>query len=709
MLRLFFVSLLTIIICATAQAITLDGLITKGTFECIGVRVQYTGDDNQEATVAVRYREKGTATWLNGHPMIRIVNNRFATSLFWLKENTTYEIELLPEHANGVTINFPQPFEVKTRSSEFPAPGNIWYVDASAANNGTGTAAQPFNEIQEAADVAQPGDTVKVRPGIYREEVRPAQSGNENAWIIYEGIGDGAILDGSEIIDTQAGWQNEGAGVYSKSYSGNPRYACLDDVRLYKHSSVNNLQNDGDGITGGFFISGGKIYVKAPDAGPLTNRVLRVGKITYGFYLNGKHHIAIRNFEVCYFDGENIRLRDSHHCAVQKCKVHHARQMIAIDRILATDNLVEECQIWGTGVPDWPWEICHHDHDCSSNGVRVSNAGEGNVVRRNHVSGVYNGIYVGQWTTNYPEENALENDVYENVIEVVKDDAIEPECQAINLRIFKNECKNLFVAISLAPIETGPTWVLYNTIHSFRPHDKGKGQWMKIAVTPNGTKPMGQVRIYHNSSYSNIAEHNGWNSVGSGNTHFKNNIVRCTRYVFENTVGGPYPPGNEWDYNLFYTTDTGRYIKYENVRMNEAEFKALGFQQMGINAEPEFESPQNGDLRLKPQSPAIDKGILLPGINESFKGNGPDMGAFESAGLDSSSPQLNLERIKLAGVVQGNPTNILSLKVGMQEANLLGEGRWEIEILLASNNLVLPVQIQSETGTTSVEALRINW
>ncbi len=612
-----------------AAALTLEHATVKATFECVGVRVVYSGDEDGDASVTVRYREKGTAEWRQGHPLIRITKNRFVTSLFWLKEGTTYEIELEPADSEGARVAFPQPLEVTTRSSAVPAPGRDLWVEAEAGPGGSGTREDPFNSIQAAARAAQPGDTVRILPGTYQEEVRPPLSGTPEAWIRFVGEGPGVLLDGGETIPTNAGWTALGDGVYSRPFARSPRYACLDDVRLYRHSSLENLRTGGDGIEGGFFVQNGVLYVKAPGGGPIEGRLLRVGRRAYGFYLENLAYIEIRGVEIAYYDEMCVRFRSTHHAILRDCAVHHSRQMVYVDREASADNLIEGNRIWGTGVTGWPWEICHHDHDCSSNGVYLLRAGEGNVVRRNQISGTYNGIYVGGWVQDYPEEWALENDVYDNLLEVIKDDAIEPECHAINLRIFGNVMRNLFVGISLAPIETGPTWVLYNVVHHARPHDKGRGQWLKISITPRGTIPMGEVRVYHNTVYYDDPGHNAFSSGGSGNTHLLNNVIHATRYVFEHRGAGPYPAGNRWDYNNFYTLDASRYVKWENRDLDQEGFRALGFQRNGISAPPRFADPAAGDFRLAPDDPGIDRALHLPGINDDFLGAAPDMGAHE--------------------------------------------------------------------------------
>lgn len=58
-----------------------------------------------------------------------------------------------------------------------PGPGKAYYVDASAANNGNGGQNSPFKTIQAAADAAKAGDTVYVKPGVYKENVLVRASG----------------------------------------------------------------------------------------------------------------------------------------------------------------------------------------------------------------------------------------------------------------------------------------------------------------------------------------------------------------------------------------------------------------------------------------------------------------------------------------------------------------------------------------------------
>jgi hypothetical protein len=76
----------------------------------------------------------------------------------------------------------------------------VYYVCASTGSNAnTGTSQNtPFMTIQAAANIAAPGDTIVVAPGIYRERVAPKRGGTQTAPIIYKSqIKQQAIIRGS--------------------------------------------------------------------------------------------------------------------------------------------------------------------------------------------------------------------------------------------------------------------------------------------------------------------------------------------------------------------------------------------------------------------------------------------------------------------------------------------------------------------------------
>ncbi len=81
----------------------------------------------------------------------------------------------------------------------------IYYVSPTGCDQATGAIDAPLRTISRAAALAQPGDTVRVREGVYREWVKPACGGMHNALrIIYEAMpGEHPVIKGSELIK---GW-----------------------------------------------------------------------------------------------------------------------------------------------------------------------------------------------------------------------------------------------------------------------------------------------------------------------------------------------------------------------------------------------------------------------------------------------------------------------------------------------------------------------
>jgi len=77
-----------------------------------------------------------------------------------------------------------------------------YYVNASAARTGNGTAEKPFQTISQAAAVAKAGDRVLVAPGVYREWVNPQNGGeSDDCRIEYISREKGkAVITGAEPV-----------------------------------------------------------------------------------------------------------------------------------------------------------------------------------------------------------------------------------------------------------------------------------------------------------------------------------------------------------------------------------------------------------------------------------------------------------------------------------------------------------------------------
>ncbi len=88
-----------------------------------------------------------------------------------------------------------------------------YVVSTSGNDNHPGTASQPFQTISRAAHSAMPGDTVLVRPGVYRERVSPPRGGQPGKPITYRATSFGhVVIKGSDLWNPE--WTEHSAGVY---------------------------------------------------------------------------------------------------------------------------------------------------------------------------------------------------------------------------------------------------------------------------------------------------------------------------------------------------------------------------------------------------------------------------------------------------------------------------------------------------------------
>ncbi len=83
--------------------------------------------------------------------------------------------------------------------------GRIWVVAAEhpqADDEGAATSEQPFRTISRAAELAEPGDIIRVHAGVYRERVAPARGGEPGRRIVYEAVpGEKVVVTGADVWD----------------------------------------------------------------------------------------------------------------------------------------------------------------------------------------------------------------------------------------------------------------------------------------------------------------------------------------------------------------------------------------------------------------------------------------------------------------------------------------------------------------------------
>ena len=101
---------------------------------------------------------------------------------------------------------------MRIMTKEIAFAGAVGLVLSLSAETLEVGASRPYRTIQSAADVARPGDVVLIDPGVYREWVKPANAGTEDAPITYRAREKGkTVITGANVVK---GWTKRADGLW---------------------------------------------------------------------------------------------------------------------------------------------------------------------------------------------------------------------------------------------------------------------------------------------------------------------------------------------------------------------------------------------------------------------------------------------------------------------------------------------------------------
>ncbi|MCL2166652.1 MAG: hypothetical protein FWH49_05105 [Clostridiales bacterium] len=617
-------------------------IIEPPTLINLGFEWYVDGDDNANATVAVSYREVGATEWKQGMNLLRTPKtfhqqriypyqtpNMFAGSILDLQEDTEYECKFVMSDPDGVIGNPEVVVTVRTRPEPKPADdGAVYHV---YPYDWSGPKQTPnFQNLMAAyyegwangdwsrfnAPRVKPGDTILVHAGVYKDNVRLYSSE-------LRGTGQGTPFDGT--------------------------YYLIADGTAEKPIAIKAA---GDGPV--IFDGGGNynlFNVQAADYNyfeGLTFVNTKVAILAGVMDIAGCNGLSVKN---CHFEDIGI--------GIEATWSGSKNYYVADNTFLGLEDRTQlmgwNGKVWGVLETGYPELLDSY--------YAIKFYGSGHVVCHNYVAYFHDGIdlctyhmpdgYPGPWIR---DRMCVANDIYNNFVTVMTDNALESDGSIYNTRVMRNLCLNeAEAAISMQPIYGGPVYWIRNIFYH-QPAimaDTSRG----VSGALKFSDPVGGL------VYNNVIAVEAYGTA-STNIHFRNNLILAEdpqASVFVMTNRSNFSSS---DYNGFCPAQPDDGISFgwhspvftnkspvnnaARITRNFATLfdysRATGQDRHSILIDWDvFEKAEHPDrvnigriytideldFRLKEGSAAIDAGVFIPNVTDDFTGSAPDIGALE--------------------------------------------------------------------------------
>ncbi len=271
----------------------------------------------------------------------------------------------------------------------------------------------------------------------------------------------------------------------------------------------------------------------------------------------------------------------------------------------------------------------------SDDGINLQ--GFGNVIAHNRISGFGDAMKTSL-------NGARADDFYGNEILYSYDNGIELDASEGNTRCFRNRFTNTWDTISVQPILGGPAYIFRNIVVN------AADEQMKFhAVNTNPPQEPNGVLVYHNTFVSPKGDlylctpntsHHFWieNNLFVGPAVLANKAVMWCGPVDDGhfDYDGYWPDGG-FSFNLpsgsgyaYFNWPSFAAMQAGGLETHGTLLPGLIFAN-GLIGPPTYQNlmaPQ--DVTLAAGSKALDRGLVLPNINDGFTGSAPDLGALES-------------------------------------------------------------------------------
>src|SRR5262245_38551613 len=190
-----------------------------------------------------------------------------------------------------------------------PAGAATFYVDRANPNctssgPNAGTELTPYCTIQTAVNQrGVAGNTIIVRPGIYREQVS-LTSGAAGSPLVLQAAGPGVIIDGSDDYTTPAQWTLLSGDVWlASTVTWDPLQVFLDGART-DSSVVDPALLPARSYR---WVSGVGLYVNAGGGNPATHQAM-IGRRRFGITLPARSFVTVDGFEITRTEDRGVNM-----------------------------------------------------------------------------------------------------------------------------------------------------------------------------------------------------------------------------------------------------------------------------------------------------------------------------------------------------------------------------------------------------------------
>lgn len=366
-------------------------------------------------------------------------------------------------------------------------------------------------------------------------------------------------------------------------------------------------------------------------ARPLVVRGLPGAKVNGEIGLFGRAHVRIEGLEI---DGR-IRANASHDVAIVRNRIRatEAFEGHGIVAYARPENLyIADNEI--VGLTTWRDSALANEGDNLGEGILVT--GPGHVIEHNRVRGFRDCLSTLEGNE---AEDQHSIDFVENDLSVCADDGIEADFCLHGCRSIRNRISNAFIAMSSQPGIGGPNFFVRNVVsnavlHAFKPLRGSVGDvYLHNTVVKSGDAFSVSTDLEHPRQLSR-----GNLFLGGPGGTFGGYPNGDGAVLMLPMAGG----SNDFDYDGFGSADgsfRGRFgdARFESLAQLHERTSEKHAIQIDTSVFAAAISVPSGalpavepfDLQLAPGGAAIDRGVVLPNVNDGFSGSAPDLGAYE--------------------------------------------------------------------------------